>query len=102
MTIGKKGHQRGEFLPESWVGEAYFYPQVRQQVEHARIMAVQANVKEHCCNEPLGGIDAVAAILNDEGPSPSAFEAAKRQETAKPPRERRLRGSNKPMMFEFC
>ena len=65
-------------------------------------MAVQANVKEHCCKEPLGRIDAVAAILNDEGPSPSAFEAAKRQETAKPPRERRLRGNNKPMMFEFC
>ena len=65
-------------------------------------MAVQANVKECCCNEPVGGIDAVAAILNDEGPSPSAFEAAKHQETAKPPREGRLRGNNKPMMFEFC
>ena len=87
---------------KSWVGETYFYPKFRQQVEHARVMAVQANVKEHCCNEPLGGIDAVAAILNDEGPSPSAFEAAKRQETVEPPRERRLRGNKAPMMFEFC
>ena len=62
----------------------------------------QANVKEHCCNEPVQGIDAVAAILNDEGPSPSALEAAKRQETVTPPRERRLRGNKAPMMFEFC
>ena len=65
-------------------------------------MAVQANGKEHCCNEPLGGIDAVAAVLNDEGPSPSAFAAAKRQETVKPPRDRRLRGNKAAIMFEFC
>ena len=98
----QEGSPTRRISSKSWVGETYFYPKFRQQVEHARIMAVQANVKEHCCNEPLQGIDAVAAILNDEGPSPSALEAAKRQETVKPPRERRLRGNKAPMMFEFC
>ena len=86
----QEGSPTRRISSKSWVGETNFYPKIRQQVEHARIEAVQANVKEHCCNEPLGGIVAVAAILNDEGPSPSAFEAAKCQETVKPPRERRL------------
>ena len=79
------------WFEDTWQGRGNkFLSKDPTQVEHARIMAVQANVKEHCRNEPLKGIDAVAAILNDEGPSPSALEAAKRQETVKPPRERLL------------
>ena len=101
-TSWLEGSPTRRISSKSWVGETYFYPKFRQQVERARIMAVQANVEEHCCNEPLGGIDAVAAILNDEGPSPSALEAAKRQEPVKLPRERRLRGNKAPMMCEIC
>ena len=58
----QEGSPTRRILSKSWVGETYFYLS-RQEVEHARIMAVQANVKEHCCNEPLSGIDAVAAIF---------------------------------------
>ena len=102
QTWHLEGSPTRRISSKSLVGETYFYPKFRQQVEHARNMAVQANVKEHCCNEPLGGIDAVTAVLNDEESSPSAFEAAKRQETGPPPRERRLRGNRAPVMFEFC
>ena len=75
----QEGSPTRRILSKSWVGETYFFLS-RQEVEHARIIAVQ---------EPLSGIDAVAAILIMKELSPSALEAVKRQETVKPPFERR-------------
>ena len=62
---------------KSWVGETYFRPKVRQQVEHAHSLAVQSNVPDHHCNELVGGL---TQLLPPGGPWPSACEA-KSQET---------------------
>ena len=45
----QEGSPTRRISSKSWVAETYSYPKFRQQVEHARIMAAQANVNGHCC-----------------------------------------------------
>ena len=39
----QEGSPTRRISSKSWVGETYFYPKFRQQVEHAHIMAVQSS-----------------------------------------------------------
>ena len=59
----QEGSPTRRILSKSWVGETYISILVVRKLNMLALWQFRQNVKEHCCNEPLSGIDAVAAIF---------------------------------------